>query len=175
MKRALVSMIAALSMVPVVATAASLNMKPGLWEIHATTQHSGMPPIPADVLSKMTPDQRTRLDAALKAQASRPPTQSVTKNCVTQKDLDKPIPFDPGERDKSCKNTILKSTRTLQLIHIECSGAQRVSGDWKFEAVDPKSMTGSMDMKIAGAGNTMTVKSEFTGKWISASCPDAVK
>jgi hypothetical protein len=173
MKQTLASMIAALSMVPAVATAASLNMKPGLWEIRATTRHLGRPPLPPDLVSKMTPDQRARFEAAMKAQASRPPQTSVTRNCVTQKDLDKPIPFDPGGRDKSCKNTILKSTRTLQLIHIECPGTPPVSGNWKFAAADPKNMTGSMNMKIGAAGNTMTVNSEFAGKWLSASCEGA--
>ena len=38
--------------------ATPLNVQPGLWETTSVTERSGMPPIPADALAKMPPEQR---------------------------------------------------------------------------------------------------------------------
>ena len=37
-----------------------LNVKPGNWEITTTTKTVGKAPIPKEILSKMTPEQRSR-------------------------------------------------------------------------------------------------------------------
>jgi Protein of unknown function (DUF3617) len=170
MKRTVALLVASVLSMPALAGAASLNLKPGLWEVHSTVKRSGTPPIPDSVIAKLTPEQKAKLDAALKAQASRPPTNSVTKTCITEEDLKKPIPLDPGGRQKSCKSTLVKSSHTMQMIHVECTGQQNVTGDWKFEAIDPKSMIGTMDMKVSADTHTMTVDGKFQGKWIQASC-----
>ena len=36
----------------------SLNLKVGLWEVTHTTSLTGTPPIPPEMLAKMTPEQR---------------------------------------------------------------------------------------------------------------------
>jgi hypothetical protein len=170
MKRAVALIVASVVAIPALASAASLNIKPGLWEVHSTVKRSGAPPIPDSVMAKLTPDQRTKLEAALKAQASKPPKETVTKSCITEKDLEKPIPLDPGGKNKDCKSTLVKSSHTMQMVHVECTGQQNVKGDWKFEAVDSKSMIGSMDMKVSAGSRTMTVNGKFEGKWLQASC-----
>ncbi len=170
MKRAVALIVASVVAIPALASAASLNIKPGLWQVHSTVKRSGMPPIPDSVMAKLTPDQRTKLEAALKARAAQAPKDTVTKSCITEKDLEKPMPLDPGAHNKDCKSTLVKSSHTMQLIHVECAGQQNVTGDWKFEAIDPKSIIGTMDMKVSAGTHTMTVNGKFQGKWLQASC-----
>jgi Protein of unknown function (DUF3617) len=170
MKRAVALIVATLIAIPALAGAATLNIKPGLWEVHSTIKRSGEPPIPDSVMAKLTPEQRAKVEAALKARAAKGPTETVTKNCITEKDLEKPMPLDPGSHNKDCKSTLVKSSHTMQMIHVECTGQQNVAGDWKFEAIDSKSMIGTMDMKVSAGSHTMTVNGKFQGKWLQASC-----
>jgi hypothetical protein len=175
MKRAVALFVASMLSVPALASAASLNLKPGLWEVHSTIKRNGTPPIPDSVLAKLTPEQRTKLEAGLKAQMARQPADSVSKTCVTEEDLKKPMPLDPAGHNKACKSTLVKSSPTMQMIHIECTGQQTVTGDWKFQTIDPKSMVGTMDMKVAAGSRAMTVNGKFEGKWVQASCQTAKK
>jgi len=46
-----------------------------------TGQTSGMPPVPDDVLNRMTPEQRAKVEAVMQARGGSKAT--VTKNCVT--------------------------------------------------------------------------------------------
>jgi Protein of unknown function (DUF3617) len=170
MKRAVALIVASIVAVPALASAASLDIKPGLWEVQSTIKRSGTPPIPDSVMAKLTPDQREKLEAALKARAAQAPKDTVTKSCITEKDLEKPMPLDPGGKNKDCKSTLVKSSRTMQMIHVECTGQQNVTGDWKFQAIDTKSMIGTMDMKVSAGTHTMTVNGKFQGKWLQASC-----
>lgn len=170
MKRAIALLVASVLLAPALASAASLNLKPGLWEIHSTVKRTGEPPIPASLLAKLSPEQRTKLEAALKARMAQQPNDSVTKTCVTEEDLKKPIPLDPASRNKACKSTLVKHSSSMQEVHIECAGQQSVVGDWKFEAVNSKSMAGTMNMKISAGSKAMTVNGTFHGKWLQASC-----
>ncbi len=61
-----------------------LNVKLGLWEVTSTTNVSGMPPIPDDVLARMTPEQRARMEAAMKARSGEGPKTTVRKECITK-------------------------------------------------------------------------------------------
>lgn len=171
MKRAIAVLVAAMLSVPALASAASLNLKPGLWQIHSNMKRSGTPPIPDSVLAKLSPEQRTKLEAALKARLEKQPSESVTKTCITKEQLAKKIPMDPAARNKACKSTLVKSSSSMQMIHVVCSGPQSVVGDWTVQAIDSKSMMGTIDMKISAGTKTMTMNGKFDGKWLQASCP----
>ena len=43
-----------------------LDMKPGLWEITLTVRSSGRPPMPPEVVAKLTPEERARIEAKAK-------------------------------------------------------------------------------------------------------------
>lgn len=47
-----------------------LNVKLGLWEMTITTKNSGQMPVPPELLSKLTSEQRARLEERMKAQSS---------------------------------------------------------------------------------------------------------
>src|SRR5579862_2888392 len=78
-----------------------LNVKTGEWEVTTSTESSGQLPIPEEMLNKLTPEQRARMEAAMKARGAGGPRTSVRKNCVKKEDLDKA--FGNDEEHKSCK------------------------------------------------------------------------
>jgi hypothetical protein len=72
------------------------KVKPGLWETNAEIERSGVPPIPPEVLARLTPEQRAKLD-----QQPTGPHHSVSKRCLTQTDVDKgfePMTGDGGRQ-----------------------------------------------------------------------------
>ncbi|MGA2360569.1 MAG: hypothetical protein ABSF66_16325 [Terriglobales bacterium] len=65
-----------------------LNVKEGLWEMTVTHSMSGMPAmpdIPPDVLAKMPPEQRARMEAMMKGG----PSTDVRKECITKEKIEK--------------------------------------------------------------------------------------
>lgn len=159
----------AVSAVLVRAAEAKFNMKPGLWEITTTGTTTGAPPIPEDVLARMSSEQRARFEAAMKTAMARSNAPHVFKSCVTEKELEKGPDFnDP--KQKSCKQTVLKRTSTRMEVHVECTGAQQMSGTFRFQAVSSEAMTGRTDMTITNGGKTMTATHDMQGKWLGADC-----
>jgi hypothetical protein len=149
-----------------------LDVKPGLWETTTTTQMSGMPPMPADVLAKMPPEQRAKMEAAMKARAAQGPKSTTQKTCLTRQKLSEPLTFG-DENDKSCKRTLISSSRNKQEARLECADGTRTrSGDVRIEAITPENIKGSMQMTSTGGGRSMNVNVGFTGKWIGASCAE---
>ena len=58
-----------------------LNVKTGLWESTSTSTTVGQMPVPADLLAKLSPEQRAKFEARMKAN-SAPKTRTFTKkNC----------------------------------------------------------------------------------------------
>lgn len=150
--------------------AENLNVKPGLWEMTIVQQNSGMPPIPKDVLKTMPAEQRAKFEAMI-AQQSGQKMSHVMKECVTQKDLEKPI-FDKNE-DKTCKADIVKQTSNHVEIKMTCDGdGQKMSGSMIYDAPDAEHMVGKTVMAMAGDGAGMTMNMTMNGKWLGANCGD---
>ena len=61
-----------------------LDVKLGLWESTTTTEHSGAPPIPDEVLARLTPEQRAKIEERAKASAQQGPKTTTRKNCVKE-------------------------------------------------------------------------------------------
>jgi len=149
-----------------------LNVKTGEWESTIASDTSGQLPIPQDMLDKMTPEQRAKMEAMMKARGMQGPRTTVTKHCVKKEDLDKPF----GNENKSCKPTIVTSSATKQEIHMECEmGGGKQVGTLKFEAVDSSTVKGSMQMTASNGGRTMNVNSTFSAKWLGPACTEASK
>jgi hypothetical protein len=61
-----------------------LNVKTGLWQVTEISTTSGLPPIPASMqarLDKMTPEQRAKLEAAMKGRVGGTPQTINYKTC----------------------------------------------------------------------------------------------
>ena len=149
-----------------------LNVKTGEWESTMTNETSGQMPIPQEMIDKMTPEQRAKMEAMMKARGMQGPRTTVTKHCVKKEDLDKPF----GNENKSCKPTIVSSSATKQEIHMECEmGGGKQVGTLKFEAVDSSTVKGSMQMTASNGARTMNVNSTFSARWLGAACTESDK
>jgi|SRR5450759_3827797 hypothetical protein len=148
------------------ASAQTFNVKLGLWEVTSTTQSTGALPIDT---SKMTPEQRARVEAAMAARANAAPTTRTTRSCMTQKELEKDL-FQEQENDPACKRTVVANSPTVREVKLECTGEGKMSGDMRFEAVTPEAMKGTIKMAGARQGHAMTVSSTLTAKWLGSAC-----
>jgi len=143
-----------------------LNIKPGLWEMSTTTQMSGamMPP---DLLARMPPEQRARIEATLKQHgvgAGAHP--NTTKTCVTKEDLLRGSVHAEKEQDKSCQYRVGTQTATHMETHFHCAGNPPRDGEMKMEAVSPEEFKGAIQMTTPNGKVNVTLN----GHWLGAAC-----
>jgi hypothetical protein len=152
-----------------------LNVKLGLWQMSYTTERNGTAPgapgIAAGLLAKMTPEQRARTGARLRAKAAAGPHIETKQYCVTADRLKLAI-FN-NEEIQSCQRTMLTSSATLQQFHDECvaSGTKRTA-EGRFEALDFDTMKGLLKIKAEGT-NPFTMSVEIAGRWVANDCGDS--
>jgi len=60
-----------------------LNVKPGLWESTRTINRAGQMPIPAEMLNRLSPEQRARMEERMNAHSAAHSSTSSRKHCVT--------------------------------------------------------------------------------------------
>jgi hypothetical protein len=146
-----------------------LDVKVGLWETSVTTQSNGTPPIPPEMIAKLTPEQRAKFEAMMKQRQAEGPRTETVKKCMTKEDLEKTNVF--GNDDKECTKTVVTSTPRKLEGKIECTkGGGKQSGTFHIEALDASNVKGTTQMVMTGNGNTMNVNSTFTSKWLASSC-----
>jgi hypothetical protein len=144
-----------------------LNIKTGLWEATTTTKTTGLPPIPPEVLQRMTPEQRSKFEESMKARAGEPQTRTK-KHCVTQKELNKD-PF--GENKESCTRTVLASTgRKMEVRQVCMNKGIKTETTIHVEALSSERVKGSGQVTISGEGRTMNGNIDFSAKWLGAVC-----
>ena len=147
-----------------------LNVKPGLWQTTITSTRSGQPPIPPGTLDKLTPEQRAKLEAAMKARASQGPQTRSYKKCVTQEDLNK----EPFAEDKQSRTrTVLSSTGSKMDVHEVCTGSGGMKTDFivHIEVLDSENVKASVHVNATGGGRAMNGDSNITAKWLGQTCP----
>jgi Protein of unknown function (DUF3617) len=145
-----------------------LNVKPGLWETTLSYSMAGELPVSPEMLKKMTPEQRARLEEAMRAESGNAHT-STYKNCMKKQDLDNPDFLDK----KQCTWTTLESSSTKVKGTASCDykdEGMKVSGAGEFVAVDQEHVKGNMRMKASGGGREMNTNSVFTSKWLRSDC-----
>jgi len=141
-----------------------LDVKLGLWETTLTTQ-IGMPALPAELLAKLTPEQRAEMEGA-----------STTKHCITKETLNEAFSYASTAREHNCTQTFVTSTSSKRVIHMECtSGTMKTSGDIQVEAINSENTKGSIVMNGGEGGRGVGTKMEFTAKWLGADCGDVGK
>jgi len=157
------------------AQAQPLDVKLGLWEMTVTSQMSGLPPMPPIDTSKMTPEQRARVEAMLAARgnsANSPGTPRVVKDCITKEKLDKEA-FQVNQRnDSSCKQTVASSTSKLQVIRVACTDNRKMSGEMLIEVPSPEKVQVTSKMTSGDGANPMVINVSGSGRWLSSACGD---
>jgi hypothetical protein len=147
------------------------DVKPGLWTISSTIQFSGMPPVPN--LDQMTPEQRARIEAAMKNMSGR--TNNV-KSCITREGIEKALARASSGPGSSCAPKLASVSASKVELHIDCTqqqGAMKSNGDMTIERRDAEHFAGTGAMKATGAnGHTMDVKWSMTGTFLASDCGD---
>jgi hypothetical protein len=152
------------------ATLQPLNIKPGLWERTINTTIAGEMPIPAEMLNRLTPEQRARMEERMKANSAAHAHTTTEKHCLSQEDLEKNR-FLNLDRGKECTPTITSSTSTSAKGRLSCdSEGMKMTGALEVLAPDSEHVNGSWHATTNGAGHTMNVDSTFTSKWLGSSC-----
>jgi hypothetical protein len=146
-----------------------LDVKLGLWESTTTMEHSGAPPIPEEVLAKLTPEQRAKIEERAKASAQQGPKTTTRKSCIKKEDLEKAMAF--GNNDNRCHRTILTSSSSKLELRIECgAGTMKTNGDVHVEAIGSEHVKGSVQMTVGDGTRSMKMNSTFESKWLGPVC-----
>lgn len=148
-----------------------LNVKPGLWETTTTYNRSGAPPVPPEMLAKLTAEQRARLEQRMNAKSGGSTNTTTDQHCVTKEDIEK---ADFGQGKGECTYTIQTSTSNQGKGSYSCMvEGMQVNGSLELNAVDPEHIKGSSHGSLSGGSRTMNVETTFTSKFVSSSCGNA--
>jgi hypothetical protein len=150
-----------------------LNVKEGLWEVTTTHSISGAPAmaIPPDTLAKMPPEQRARIEAAMKQSGINGPATDVRKECVTKEKLDKSMAF--NDNRENCKRTVVNSTASKMSVKFHCEDKQgSTDGTFQVDALGSDNAKGSMQATTNRNGQTMNMNFTFNSKYLGSDCGD---
>lgn len=145
-----------------------LNVKPGLWETTMTVNRAGQMPLPAEMLSRLTPQQRARLEERMKANSGKAHT-STYKRCLTREQLENP----DFTKDNQCTWTTLESNSTRMKGAATCNykdTGTKLRGSGEFVALDREHVKGFVQMTASGNGRTMNTSTDFRSKWLGPRC-----
>jgi hypothetical protein len=148
----------------------SLNIKPGQWETTITTAGGGgaaIASLPPEVLDKLPPEQRAKLEARMKAAGA--PHTTVSSGCVTKDDVAKG--FQPANLPATCKYNVTKATSSQIRMDVACDTEKaKVSGAVQVDAIDSEHVKGTTETQINGAPTVITTT--FTSKWVGPVCTE---
>lgn len=145
-----------------------LDIRTGSWEITARTTISGSPPWSQELRDKLTPEQRAELEAAFAENAGKPPRTEVTRQCITERDLEQPF----RSNAEGCVQTIVRTSRTQQEVKLECTGEYKGAGTMRITASSPERMSAALDVRAGEGANVMRVQSQMEGRWLSPECEE---
>lgn len=149
------------------AFAQSFSAKPGLWENTITTQISGAPPMD---MSRMSPEQRARIEEMMKKREAMGPREHTHRSCITKEDLERGPQF---ERNDNCKYTVTSRSATRLAGTAQCThGEMTSSGDFMWEVSGGTSMRGVMHNTMQRNGKEQKVTVNMEGKWLGSDCGD---
>lgn len=149
--------------------AASLNAKTGAWEITTSSVTNGIT-MPPEVLAKMPPEQRAKIEKSMQARDGKVRTH-VTKSCVTKEELDQDrmLKSDEDQDGRQCNKTLVSKSSSKIVMERTCTGPRPSKSTMVVEAKSPETMVSTIDM-VQGTGAKVHV--EIHGRWLGASCAE---
>jgi len=148
-----------------------MDIKLGLWETTVTNLMDISAMLPPEVLSKLTPEQRAKMEAAMQGRGG--PRMNSSKHCITKETINEAF-SNVGRgntKETNCTQTLVTSTSSKMVMHMECtSGTMKTSSEIQVEAIDRENTKGSIVTTAAGAGRGGNAKIELTSKWLGADC-----
>ncbi|HXY58098.1 MAG TPA: DUF3617 domain-containing protein [Methylocystis sp.] len=175
MKRVLLPTLLALPASAVLADPVPLNLSTGEWEYTVTMRMAGMPQlgsmtIPEEQLAKLPPQQRAKMEAALKQAAdvtAGKPT--VSRNCVKKEDLTRLNPM--GETASSCKLALIDSSSAKLVFTTTCDApGNKTKTEITIEALSSTESRFHATTTGAMNGKPMNMTIDGAGRWLAAQC-----
>ena len=146
-----------------------LKVKTGQWQTTSTVNSGGTFAMPSDYMAKLTPEQRTQVEAAMKEMSKPKTTTRTNQDCLTQDQLNRGTPFKPD--NKECTQKVLSSTSNKLSVEQDCmEHSMSTKTLMSFEAEDPELVKGTGTVTVTSEGHTFTSNISFTSKWLSSSC-----
>jgi Protein of unknown function (DUF3617) len=152
------------------------DIKPALWEATMTTEMQGMPAQPAmppmseEQLAKIPPAQRAQIEAMMKGRGGLgSPQTTTTKVCHTRESLANAQGF--ARPNSGCTSKVTSVSAAKMVVHMDCTGQFKGSGDMTVERVDSEHSKGNFVMKTEGE-HSVTMKMSFTSRFLSSDCGD---
>lgn len=145
-------------------------VKLGLWETTATTTSQGTMPLAESVLARLTPEQRARVEAKLKADSAARTSNKTYRSCLTEQQLDDWRLYDSP--DANCKQTIKTSTSRVLEGYWDCDMGPGVkgSGTVHLQVVDPKTTKGAVHLTTRANGKKFTSDTSLSSRWLRSDC-----
>ncbi len=169
MRGARISIIVAAVVVAPVASAAPPDAEPGLWERTVTRQIEGAPVAPAADRSKLTPEQRARVEQMMSARAATAPTTSVVRYCVTPEAARQWDAFAREDADDAkCERAVQEDSARSLRASLACGTRQKAT--IAFTAVDPGRVRGTITWVRQDEGGTRTTTIDVDSRWLSSDC-----
>lgn len=156
-----------IAIAPLGGRAEALDIKTGAWETTATTTIKGML-IPKEMLEKMPPEQRARVEQQMLERAAKPNTHTM-RSCVTKENLDRSELL-KSENPKCTRTVISHSARKLE-VEEACPPPQATKSHYTLVAKSAESYVSTIDV-IQSEGGKIHV--DMSGHWLSAACEKGV-
>jgi hypothetical protein len=149
----------------------TLHVNTGLWEVTSTAKSSGMPAMSENMIAQLPPAQRAKIEASMRSAMARAEQPHTTKSCITQKDLDRPFHGMESRAGVTCKETVVSSSWTSEVVHSVCTGPhQTMDSTATFQAPSPAAMQGEVDLNMNEHGHPISTKVSISGRWLGADC-----
>lgn len=154
------------SIAVLLAQAPALDVKMGLWEVTNVSTIGGQ--MPTMDLSKLPPEQRARMEEAMKSVMGT--HTNTTKTCMTKEKFEKSN-FMTGDERQNCVQKITTNTRTTLEGAVTCTGQQAMAGQMHIDAISPTEIKGTVKATSSDArGGAMSIAMTLAGKWLGADC-----
>ena len=152
--------------IPLQTFSASLNAKPGAWQLSTNTLIVGNP-LSEEALASMPAEKRARVEKAMKERASKPVTRT-SKACMTQDDLDQGRVVPASKDDGKCTRKVLSRSGTRLVMEQFCPGPNGHSSQITIEAKSPDRLSASVvRVRADGMGKVLL---DMQGFWLGPNC-----
>ena len=140
-----------------------LDLRMGLWEVTSTMDIGGIPGVD---MSKMSPQMKAQMEAAMKGTMPKP---TVLQSCMTREKfvLERTPVEQPGT---TCHHTVQTNTAKVMENTMICTGERPSKSVSRTDAQSPTAFTGNVASTSTAGGREMGVTIKMTGKWLGADC-----
>ena len=154
----------------IAAAAAPPDAKPGLWERTVTRQMEGAPVAPVADRSKLTPEQRARIEQMMAMHGATAPSTAIVRYCVTAEAAQRWESFsrEDGDETKCERRVEDESPRSLK-VSLACADGKQ-NGTIVFTAPDPERVRGTITWVRQEPSGERKTRIDIDSRWLSSDC-----